>query len=68
MYRDTMLQNNNIELWELNKIIIGLGMNEKDVNNILMNRSGTKDVANLSIGPDPPYCSSYYGTISIEDF
>ena len=68
MCRDTMLHNNNVKLFGLNKLINMLGLNEKDVNIILMNKINDKKKADLSMGPDIPYTSTYYGTISIKDF
>ena len=67
MVRDTMPQNSNIELGELNELINTLGMNRNDVNNIMANSSITEEQNNISAGPNP-YYSSYYGTISIKDF
>lgn len=67
MYRDTMPQISNMGWKELNRLMARLGIDEKDVNNILTNILGTKELVYLSMGPQP-YYSSYYGTVSIHDF
>ena len=66
MLHDTMPQNSNIVIGELNELTNMLGMNNDDVTNILV-KSSLKEYTNLSMGPKPYYCS-YYGTISIKDF
>ena len=65
--RDTMPQNSNIELGELNELINTLGMNRNDVDNIMTNSSTKEERNNLSAGPTM-YTCSYYGTVSIKDF
>ena len=52
MLHDTMLQNSNIVIGELNELTNMLGMNCNDVNNILV-KSPIKEYANLSMGPKP---------------
>jgi hypothetical protein len=61
-----MLQNINIEQEKFNELTNKLGMSKEEVNDIIMNILDNNEISYLSSGP--PYCSTYYGSVSIKDF
>ncbi len=44
-----------------------IGLNKKDINNILNNAQSINEQTSLATGP-PDYLCTFYGTISIKDF
>jgi len=69
MYHDIMKQTNKAN--ESNLIEIGrmLGLNKKDIEDIINPTPTNNEQILFTIGPDDPvYPASYYGTISIKDF
>jgi len=56
----------NTKIYDAGKKI---GLNKKDINNILNETLSTNEQTSLAAGPHPPmYTSCLYGTISITDF
>ncbi|MCK5030528.1 MAG: hypothetical protein KAR64_03590 [Thermoplasmatales archaeon] len=46
---------------------IKLGLNKKDINDIMKDTSMRDEQTSFSLGP-PGYSGSFYGTVSINDF
>ena len=44
-----------------------LGLNKKDIDNIIKHKPDKNEQVSLNVGPDP-YYGTWYGTISIKDF
>ena len=67
MYHDNMiLYSNNIK-FELIKFGKKLGLNKKDIDNMLIEADPRNEQTSFSLGP-PWYCGGYYGTVSINEF
>jgi plasmid maintenance system antidote protein VapI len=54
----------NADIYRLGQI---MGLNKKDMNNILNNAHQPTEEYQISLGPKP-YYATFYGTISINDF
>ena len=54
----------NKSFYKLGKM---LGLNTREINNVLRYSANKIDQASLEAGPNQYYCS-FYGTISIKDF
>ena len=45
-----------------------IGLNEKDVDDILININASNDQSSIQVGPPDPYIGGFYGTMSFKDF
>jgi len=62
-----MTHNNNIKYDVLIEHTKKLGINEKELKQILQNNPAREMEISFSMGPKP-YWATYYGTVSIKDF
>ncbi|UCH72491.1 MAG: hypothetical protein JSW62_02790 [Thermoplasmatales archaeon] len=55
---------------EIYKVGQKVGLNKKEIENILKNNSPANQLTSQSLefGPDPPYWASLYGSISTRNF
>ena len=64
-----MTQNSNIKFGKINKLVITLGINANDIENIIEKCSITEENIHFSTSSGPfPYYGGYYGSSSIKDF
>ena len=68
MWRDNMIQISNqgkTKLLSLGKMV---GINKRDIDEIINSLSLKNKPISLSLGPSPYEGGGYYGTVSIRDF